>query len=405
MIHRGTKARFVVATAVGAIATILGVAPAFAQVSEGFPSTGFRKAVERVAPAVVTVRPVGLVEVPVVDLPLAVPDPVRALIPRGVRRGKPGEPAMAGSGVVIDAERGGVVTCDHVLAGASQAIVILLDARERPSRAIRRDPETGLALVVIDPKDLKLTAASFAEPPALAIGDWAIAIGRPPGEPATLSAGVFSAEREGAGGNRSVALLEADVRVQNVNRGGALVDLQGRLRGVLTDAVPRGIAGQGYAIPSELVKRVVHDLGELGYVRRAYLGIQMGVLEPANGVSGVLVQSVADAGPAAEAGIRAGDLVTAIAGKPVAGPGAVRSLVEFAPIGEPLAVSVARGETRLELTVKPRETPRQPVASPIIAPVPRARFRPDDRPTTTRPSEEPQLEPIPDSRIAPPRSR
>ncbi len=404
MIHRRIEARFVVVTAVGAIATALGVAPAFGQVSEGLPSTGFRKVVERAAPSVVTVRPVGLVEVPVVELPLAVPDPVRALIPRGARRSRPGEPETTGSGVVIDAERGGVVTCDHVLAGASQAIVILPDGRERPSRAIRRDLETDLALVVIDPRDLKLTAAGFAEPPALAMGDWAIAIGRPPGAPVTLSAGVFSGEREGAGGNRSVALLEADVRVQNVNRGGALFDLQGRLRGVLTDAVPRGIAGQGYAIPWEIVKRVVHDLGELGYVRRAYLGIQMGVLEPATGVSGVLVQSVADVGPAAEAGIRAGDLVTAIAGKPVVGPGAVRALVEFAPIGEPLAVSVARGETRLELTVKPRETPHQPVTPPILAPMPRGRFRSGDRPATTRPSEEPQLEPIPDSRIAP-RSR
>lgn len=414
MIIRGLWARYVVGAVVGASTMALGPSSAVAQ----SPSGSIRKAVERAAPAVVTVRPIGLVETPIVELPPAVPFQVRALIPRRVRRPGPGDLDRVGSGVVVDALRGGVVTCDHILGGASQAVVILADGRERVSTAIRRDPETDLALVVIDPKDLNLTATTFADSPALAVGDWTIAIGRPAGEAATLSAGVFGTLREGASANRVDALLEADVRVQAVNRGGALVDLEGRLQGVLTDLVPSGIPGQGYAIPSDYVKRVVHDLGELGYVRRAYLGIQMGFMDPANGSSarrpGVLVQSVTNPGPAADAGLRPGDQITAIGDRPITSPGALRRRVEFAPIGEPLAISVVRGNERLELSIKPQELPRDPGAAglaPTIGPAPVNRFRPLQGPAAepapssrVQPEADTELDPIPDTRITPPRA-
>ncbi len=382
---RHIRARFVMVFAVGASMFTLGLQASQAQTS----GASIRKAAERAAPAVVTVRPLGLVERPLVDLPPVVPGPVRGLIPRRVFRPGAGDLEFAGSGVVIDAERGGVVTCDHVLGGASQAIVILPDGRERVSTAIRRDPETDLALVVIDPRGLNLTAATFAEPPGLLLGDWTVAIGRPAGEAVTLSAGVFAAAREGVNVNRFGALLEADVRVHPVNRGGALVDLEGRLRGVLTDLAPAGVPGQGYAIPVEIVKRVVLDLGNLGYVRRAYLGVQMGTAErgvgEASAPAGVLVQSVANPSPAALAGLRPGDLITAIAGRPVSSPAVLRGLVEFAPIGAPLALSITRGNERLELSVKPQEGQRpvvRPGQAPVGEPDPRGRPRPIERPAS-----------------------
>jgi serine protease Do len=279
------------------------------------------------------------------------------------------------TGVVIDADKGYILTADQPTQGASQLIVTFPDGQERPASQVRRDPRSDLALLAVDMQGLHPVAVTWGDPNKLVAGDWLIALGQPGVGDPTLSAGIFSTRRRGGGEE----LLEADVAITRIGAGGVLVNLDGEVVGIarLVGRRAQGFEGMGHAIPADRARRIAADLAQFGAVRRAYLGITLAPAEPAmpgrgGPPPGVLVASVGIGGPAAEAGVRPGDRILAIGGRPVHDTSSVQEAVEFAPIGAELPVTLERQGQRLEIKVKPRAAPttmstvRSPRSNPLV---------------------------------------
>jgi serine protease Do len=367
------------------LVTLCGAAaPARAQTQAESLSASFRKAAGRVAPAIVAVRPLDasqpLVRVP---LPPVVPLQIREILPRAVTRAGEFDGEPFGTGLVIDVDRGYVLTCDHVLRGSSQAVVALADGRERYSSQIRRDPRLDLALLVVDLKGLNLARAEWGDAGSLQPGDWVVSIGQPAGSAPAISAGIVSAVRPGVGIAAADDLIETDARVNPLNSGGPLVNLKGEVVGInLAPAGRRGALPQmGYAVPGDRARRVAGELGEFGRVRRAFLGVRVervgpSLPDPAIDSAPLVIVGVNPGSPAAEAGLKPGDRIVSIGGRPIAGVAILQSVVELAPIGEALTVAVDRGGQRLEVKVRARAQPAgpgsaEPVAGSRIEPEPR----------------------------------
>jgi serine protease Do len=340
--------------------------PSWGQTQAESLAASFRQAADRVAPAVVAVRPLDPTYplTSAANLPIG---PIRpfAVGPRLSFRVGDADSEPTGSGVVVDAKHGYILTNDHVLQGSSQATVILADGRERITSQVRRDPAVDLAVLVVDTAGLNLTQAKLGDPNLLRPGDWVLSIGQPGGSSPVLSSGILSARRRGTGTpSLSEEWLETDAAVNSLNSGGPLVNLAGEVVGINTAQTGRRapIAGMGFALPADRARRVAADLIAYGRLRRAFLGVQ---IEPADRASparsippgSVVIATVTAAAPAAEAGLRPGDVIVAVAGRPVAGPMMLQGLIENAPIGEDLTVTIERGAERQDVTVRPRPQP------------------------------------------------
>jgi serine protease Do len=351
-------------------------------------SASFRKAAERVAPSVVAIRP--LDPSVLASAPNSPIGPIRpfAVTPRlSFRIGDAGNEPM-GSGVVVDAKHGYILTNDHVLQGASQAAVVFADGRERIVSEIRRDPAVDLAVLVVE-AGLNLTQAKLGDANALRPGDWVLSVGQPGGSSPALSSGIFSARRRGLGTPAfTEEWLETDAAVNSLNSGGPLVNLSGEVVGINTTQPGRRaqVSGMGFALPADRARRVAADLITYGRVRRAFLGIQ---IEPADRSSldrpvapgSVTIASVTATTPAAEAGLRPGDVIAAVAGRSVAGIGMLQGLIETAPIGENLTITIERGGQRQDVIVRPRAqtvaaTGRPGVTGPRVLPEARREMLP-----------------------------
>jgi len=228
-------------------------------------------------------------------------------------------PGGLGSGVVFDSN-GDIVTNNHVVAD-SGPYTVTAGAHSYGASLVGRFPPDDLAVVRVS--GAKLTPAAFANSSRLDVGDFAIAIGNPLGLRSSVTDGIVSAFRQGVSEGNGVALplmIQTSAAINPGNSGGALADLQGRVIGIptlaATDPELGGTAapGIGFAIPSNLVKDIATQLIRFGHVvnsHRAYLGVQIG---DTNG-AGVLVQSVTAGGPAAKAGLVAGDVITSVNGR------------------------------------------------------------------------------------------
>src|SRR4051812_33831702 len=292
-------------------------------------SASFRKAAQRVLPAVVTVRADGVggrVEMEAVDPfagpgrgrpfrgPFPIPGP-GPFVPPGFA--PPREPS--GSGVVIDAGRGLVLTNDHVVRGASRVTVTLHDGRERVASQVRHDPKSDLALLVIDGKGL--TQAEWADSEALETGDWVLAVGQPFGLSGTVTAGIVSGKGRGIDELQYVDLIQTDAAINPGNSGGPLVNLKGEIVGINTAIRTSGGGneGIGFAVPATRARRVASDLAELGRVRRAFLGISINGVDAATAErleqpGAVLITGVTQGSPASAGGLRPGDVIVGIRG-------------------------------------------------------------------------------------------
>ncbi len=321
-------------------------------------AASFRKAAGRVAPAVVAVRPLDPV-LPMTAPPNVSIGPIRPFgaNPRLSFRVGDAEHEPMGSGVVVDGKNGYILTNDHVLLGSLQVAVVLADGRERIVSQIRRDPAVDLAVLVVDPTGLNLTQAKLGDPGVLQPGDWLVSIGQPGGASPSLSSGIFSSRRRGPGTpGSSEEWLETDAAVNALNSGGPLVNLEGEVVGINTAQTGRraGVAGIGFALPADRARRVALDLIKYGRVRRAFLGVHIESAQPSSPgrpspAGSVVIASVTPATPAAEAGIRPGDLVVAVAGRPVVGAAMLQGLIETAPIGEKLTVTIERDGRRQDV--------------------------------------------------------
>ncbi|HXH97147.1 MAG TPA: trypsin-like peptidase domain-containing protein [Gaiellaceae bacterium] len=225
-----------------------------------------------------------------------------------------------GSGIVFDA-KGDIVTNNHVVAGGGPYTVTTSAGKRYPAKLVGSFPPDDLAVVKVDGAGLR--PATFANSSKLEVGDLAIAIGNPLGLRSSVTDGIVSAFRQGISEGNGVALptmIQTSAAINPGNSGGALADLEGRVIGIPTLAAtdPQlggGTApGIGFAIPSNLVRDIASQIVQHGHVvdsHRAYLGIQAG-----DTGQGVYVGSVEAGGPAASAGLKAGDVITSIAGHP-----------------------------------------------------------------------------------------
>ena len=327
------------------------------------PSAGFAVAplpslapvLERVTPAVVNVS----VAAPTRANPLMDDPFYRRFAPRGA---PPRDtPRSAGSGVVVDAAEGLVVTNDHVVGSGGDVLVTLADGRELEAERVGNDPEADVAVLRVDADEL--VDLDWADSDALRVGDFAVAIGNPFGLGQTVTSGIVSAlGRSGLGIEEFEDFIQTDASINPGNSGGALVGLDGRLIGINTAIVgpAGGNVGIGFAIPANLARDIVEQLVETGEVRRGALGIEAQALtdELARALDveadrGVVVARVRDGSPAEEAGLAPGDVIVAIDGRPVADVGDVRNRIGLVRLGQRLALSVVRdGEpTELEATV------------------------------------------------------
>ena len=262
-----------------------------------------------------------------------------------------------GSGVIIDS-KGVVLTNNHVVEGADEVVVELADGRRFEAADIKVDQRTDLAVIRIQ-ADEPLPAARLGDSDQLEIGEWVLAVGSPFELANTVSAGIISAKGRPLGLKRT-RYLQTDAAINPGNSGGPLVTLDGSVVGINTAIASNngGYQGIGFAIPSNLAKWVTGQLVEHGAVRRAYLGVGIGKLQPEVadqlGVAtseGVLVSEVYENTPAAKAGIQVGDVIVSFSGQPVRTPRDLQEVVERSKFGSRQTVHILRGDQRKELQV------------------------------------------------------
>ncbi len=266
-----------------------------------------------------------------------------------------------GSGVIVGDE-GIIVTNNHVIEGADSFQVVLSDRREYAAELLLADERTDLAVLKIDPDGARLPMLEFADTRDLEVGDLVLAIGNPFGVGQTVTSGIISATaRTDVGVSDYAFFLQTDAAVNPGNSGGALVDTAGRLVGVNTAIFSRsgGSNGIGFAIPAEMVKRVVDAAINEGTFVRPWLGLSAQSvtydLAKAQGLDrpiGVMVTEVYEDGPADKAGLRRGDLVLSIDGREVVDERGLKFLAATRSPGDKASLTVLRGGKNRTFTVK-----------------------------------------------------
>lgn len=309
------------------------------------------------------------------------------------------EPTLAGGSGFIISSDGRILTNAHVVRGATNLTVWLNDRRSFPAELVGLDPTTDVAMLDIDADELPVLPIGDSDD--LRVGDWVLAIGSPGvggGQlEQTVTAGIISAmgrplsilgqglledpaTREFAG-YAIENFIQTDAVINPGNSGGPLVDMNGRVIGINSAiASPTGyFLGYGFAVPANLVQGVIDDLVEFGEVRRAQLGVNVTTVTPEDAeffrldeVRGVLVQSAAEGGPAAEAGIQQGDVILAVDGDRVDRAGDLQQEVAERAPGEEVTVTYVRDGERREVDVELGQTelpdlsaPEQPSADAI----------------------------------------
>ncbi|KJS76339.1 MAG: 2-alkenal reductase [Comamonadaceae bacterium BICA1-1] len=275
-----------------------------------------------------------------------------------------------GSGVIISSA-GHVLTNRHVIAGAAEIEVQLSDGRQALARVVGTDPDTDLAVLQIDLPNLPV--AVLGDSDALRVGDAVLAIGNPFGVGQTVTGGIVSAlGRTQLGINTFENFIQTDAAINPGNSGGALVDVQGHLIGINTAIFTRsgGFMGIGFAIPTSTARQVLEAIVRDGAVTRGWIGVEPQALTPElaqhfglRRVQGVLIIGVLRNAPAAQAGVRPGDVVLSVAGQPVADVAALLAAVAALPPGQTVAMQIERQGARLTLQVTPGRRPPPPAAA------------------------------------------
>ncbi len=287
----------------------------------------------------------------------------------GMPEPSPGPQRGTGSGVVMDA-RGDIVTNRHVVSGATKVKVTFSDGREFAAKTLGTDAETDVAVIRLDQPPKDLVAARLGDDDKLEVGEWVLAVGSPLGLDQTVTAGIVSGKGKVGrhiqmSGGRVRHYIQTDAKINPGNSGGPLVNLSAEVVGINT-LINTGPGGAyGFAIPINQVRRVAESLIKEGHVRYAYLGVLVGDAgepdgAPVKGVpagGGALVSEVTPGGPAARAGLRAGDFITDIDGKKMEGAGDVIDYVSTRGIGARVAVGIWRDGKRQAIDVVLGELP------------------------------------------------
>jgi serine protease Do/serine protease DegQ len=257
----------------------------------------------------------------------------------------------AGSGVIVDAKNGYIITNAHVVENATEITVQLLDNRSLKAKVVGADPGSDVAVVKVQAAnlvDLPIADSDKAE-----VGDFVVAIGNPFGLGHTVTSGIISAlGRSGINPEGYEDFIQTDASINPGNSGGALVNLSGQLVGVNSAILSRsgGNIGIGFAIPSNMMKVVMNQLIKFGKVKRGVLGVNIQTLAPEIATSmglpdntqGALVSQVVDGSAADKAGVQAGDVITGVNGRVVKDASSLRNAIGLLSVGEKVDLALVR---------------------------------------------------------------
>jgi serine protease Do len=271
-----------------------------------------------------------------------------------------------GSGVVIS-EDGYIVTNNHVVENAESIRVSFNDNETYEAEIIGTDPMTDVALIKIEP-DRKLPFLDFGDSDQLRVGERVMAVGNPFGVGQTVTMGIVSAKGRAIGLMQYEDHIQTDASINPGNSGGALVNMRGEVMGINSAILSRsgGSQGIGFAIPANMVQRILTSLREDGSVTRAWLGVQVQEVNQAiadyyqlDKPMGVMVARVTEDAPAEEAGLEEGDIIMSVDGKRVDSVSQLRNTVSLLPVGHKAKLELQREGKQIEKTVKLGELPAQ----------------------------------------------
>jgi len=296
-------------------------------------------------------------------------DPFREYLERYFGESLPREePRQSlGSGLIVEPE-GYVLTNNHVIENARMIMVRLSDEEEYEARVVGRDPRTDLALLKIQGRG-KFTAVRLGDSDALRVGDWVVAIGNPFGLEHTVTAGIVSAKGRVIGAGPYDDFIQTDAAINPGNSGGPLFNTRGEVVGINSAIFSQtgGSVGIGFAIPVNLAKELLPQLKSKGRVVRGWLGIAIAPVTPemakklgAPDRRGAVVAEVVPNGPAAAAGVRAGDVIVAFQDRPIRRVDDLPRVAARTPVGTEVELKLLRAGKEIAVTVRLAELPEQP---------------------------------------------
>jgi serine protease Do/serine protease DegQ len=264
----------------------------------------------------------------------------------------------AGSGVVVDAKQGLIITNAHVVENASEITVTTIDGRDYKATVVGSDSASDVAVVKV--KDAKLAEIAIGDSSKAEVGDFVLAIGNPFGLQHTVTYGIVSAlGRSGINPDGYEDFIQTDASINPGNSGGALVNLHGELIGINSAILSRsgGNIGIGFAIPSNMVRSVMDQLVKYGEVKRGILGVNIQTVSPEladklgqSDLTGAFVQQVVEGSSADKAGVKAGDVITSVNGQAVKSSSELRNRIGLMRIGESVDLGVVRDGKPRHLT-------------------------------------------------------
>jgi Do/DeqQ family serine protease len=328
--------------------------------------------IRKVSPAVVTIATRGVIPDSGASDPLRDDPFYNRFLHSLPGQGSAEQPfAAAGSGVIVDARRGYILTNAHVVDHATSITVTLQDGRKLKASIIGADPPSDIAVVKVDAH--RLTQIRFGDSARLAVGDFVVAIGNPFGLPHSVTSGIVSGlKRSGFSPDDYENYIQTDASINPGNSGGALVDLEGDLVGINT-AILSGSGdniGIGFAIPVNTARHVMRQLIEYGAVERGQLGFSVYAVTPEvarslglRKAAGGLVAQVIPGSPAEKAGVRTGDVVTAIAGHRIESNTDLRDAIGLLRVGDGVTIDLLRdGRRELRHAVLANTLPNAPAS-------------------------------------------
>jgi serine protease Do len=265
-----------------------------------------------------------------------------------------------GSGVIVDSEHGYVLTANHVVAQISSAQVTTKDGRQFIAKLVGRDPATDLAVLRLQGAQA-VKAIPLGDSDSLEVGDFVIAVGNPFGLGQTVTSGLVSAlGRTGLGKQSYEDFIQTDAPINPGNSGGGLVDMQGELVGINTAifSTGGGNVGIGFAVPTNIARRVMQQIVESGQVRRGSIGVSIKDLSPAIGAAqeGAVIMDVSRGSAAEQGGIKKGDIVVASGGRPIRSAARLRTELGLIPVGEHVQLTIKRGDVLHNVSVEVART-------------------------------------------------